>query len=218
MLHLVLRAYCLGLIKTCGFVHHRISKEHYYEVSRLIHSKIDLAWSFKSSTNFTQEEDFVANLYSRDLLPKVDVVDICHMIHESLTYVNKLTSLSNSLKTALINRLELRSAFLSAVQFDEIIGGQRVASWERSLTLLPVLSETVHLGVQVEASFSVKVQRRLASTVPPRPIVNIHFNEAFDRLVRLCQDGKDSYRILHYHGATHLIVSTLYDTQRECSG
>lgn len=35
MLHIILRAYCLGLIKTCDFVHHKISKEHYYEVTLL---------------------------------------------------------------------------------------------------------------------------------------------------------------------------------------
>ena len=35
MLHLVLRAYCLGLIKTCDFVHRKISTEHFYEVSPL---------------------------------------------------------------------------------------------------------------------------------------------------------------------------------------
>lgn len=33
MLHLVLRAYCLGLIKACDFVLRRISSEHFYEVS-----------------------------------------------------------------------------------------------------------------------------------------------------------------------------------------
>lgn len=30
--NLVLRAYCLGLVKTCDFVHRRIGAEHYYEV------------------------------------------------------------------------------------------------------------------------------------------------------------------------------------------
>lgn len=30
--NLVLRAYCLGLVKTCDFVHRRIGTEHYYEV------------------------------------------------------------------------------------------------------------------------------------------------------------------------------------------
>ncbi len=31
----VLRAYCLGLIKTCCFVNMRVKEEHYYEVSTL---------------------------------------------------------------------------------------------------------------------------------------------------------------------------------------
>lgn len=36
LLHLVLRAYCLGLVKTCDFVRRRIMSEHYYEVSPLL--------------------------------------------------------------------------------------------------------------------------------------------------------------------------------------
>jgi len=36
LLHVVLRAYCLGLIKTCDFVHRRITAELYFEVSALI--------------------------------------------------------------------------------------------------------------------------------------------------------------------------------------
>lgn len=33
LLHLVLRAYCLGLIKTCDYVHRRIVSERHYDVS-----------------------------------------------------------------------------------------------------------------------------------------------------------------------------------------
>ena len=33
-LHIVLRAYCMGLIKTCHFVHSRINIETYYEVGQ----------------------------------------------------------------------------------------------------------------------------------------------------------------------------------------
>lgn len=33
-LHVVLRAYCLGMIKSCDFVHRTIGKEQYYEVSQ----------------------------------------------------------------------------------------------------------------------------------------------------------------------------------------
>ncbi len=34
LLHTVLRAFCLGLIKTCDFVHCRINTERFYEVLR----------------------------------------------------------------------------------------------------------------------------------------------------------------------------------------
>jgi hypothetical protein len=30
----ILRAYCLGLIKTCGYVNERVKAEHYYEVPK----------------------------------------------------------------------------------------------------------------------------------------------------------------------------------------
>ena len=33
LLHLVLQAYCLGLIKTCGYVHKAVCSETYYEVN-----------------------------------------------------------------------------------------------------------------------------------------------------------------------------------------
>lgn len=32
LVHLVLRTYCLALIKSCDFVHARVTSEHYYEV------------------------------------------------------------------------------------------------------------------------------------------------------------------------------------------
>ena len=34
MVHVVLRAYCLGVVKSCDLVHRTISSELYYEVSR----------------------------------------------------------------------------------------------------------------------------------------------------------------------------------------
>lgn len=34
MLHSILRAFCLGLIKACGLVHQTICTEHYYEVGQ----------------------------------------------------------------------------------------------------------------------------------------------------------------------------------------
>lgn len=36
LVYLILRAYCLGLIKTCDFVHRTIGNEHYYEVGHSV--------------------------------------------------------------------------------------------------------------------------------------------------------------------------------------
>lgn len=33
--HQVLRAYCLGLLKTCFYVNSRVKSEHFYEVSQI---------------------------------------------------------------------------------------------------------------------------------------------------------------------------------------
>lgn len=151
----------------------------------------------------------MSNLYHRSLLTNIDVAELYHTINEALNYVSKLTNISTNLRDALVTRLELRNSFLSAVQYDEIINHHRVPWWDRCLKLIPALPKTTGLGMRVEASFSIKIQRRLASTVPPRPIVNISFDEAIEQLTRLCQNGKDAYRILNYHGGDNLMVSAL---------
>ena len=163
------------------------------------------------SANFTQEEDFVSNLYHRNLLAEFDVAEIHHITDEALSYVSKLTNISINFRDALVIRLELRNYLLSAVQFDEIIDDHRVPWWDRCLRLIPALPKTTNLGMGVEASFSMKIQRRLASTVPPRPMVSISFDEAFEQLTRLCQNGKDAYRILDYRGGANLMVDALFE-------
>jgi hypothetical protein len=37
LVHIVLRAYCLALVKCCDFVHARVTSEFYYEVSNYIY-------------------------------------------------------------------------------------------------------------------------------------------------------------------------------------
>lgn len=187
LLHLVLRAYCLGLVKTCDFVRRRIMSEHYYE-----------------------EEDFVVSLYHRRLLDDFELSDISTKIEDAMAYVTKETDLMDRpFRDALLSRLELRKMLLSAVQLDGCLDHQRAGLWEGCLEILPVLSQTNKLGVRSENSFSIKIQRKLASSVPPRPIVNISFDEALARLSGICQNGRDAYRILDCHSGTHLMTFVL---------
>ena len=124
-------------------------------------------------------------------------------------YVSQLSSVQDqALKDGLINRLESRRALLSAVQTDGILDPKRVLFWDRCLTRLPALFETHNLGQPVENSFSIKIQRKLTSSAPPRPMIGISFDDAFIFFTRLCQNGKDIYRVLEYHGGCNLSVRT----------
>jgi hypothetical protein len=83
------------------------------------------------------------------------------------------------------------------------------ALWTDILSLLPALKSSTQLGKATPASFSVKLQRKLASTVPPRPIVQVSDEAAFDHLERLCRDGSAVVEVLDYHDSHSLIVSLI---------
>lgn len=84
------------------------------------------------------------------------------------------------------------------------------SAWQQCSKLLPLLSGSKAVGQEVKDAFSAKIQRRLASTVPPRPIVNITFEEAHAHLSRLCQDGKEVYGVLDYHGGSNMLVKATH--------
>lgn len=149
----------------------------------------------------------MVSLYHRRLLDDFELSDISTKIEDAMAYVTKETDLMDRpFRDALLSRLELRKMLLSAVQLDGCLDHQRAGLWEGCLEILPVLSQTNKLGVRSENSFSIKIQRKLASSVPPRPIVNISFDEALARLSGICQNGRDAYRILDCHSGTHLMV------------
>ena len=125
-----------------------------------------------------------------------------------MAFVNQETaSIDGPYKQALLSRLKLRRVLLSAVQPRGSLELQRAKLWEDCLELLPVLSQTNKLGMPPEDSFSIKIQRKLASTVPPRPIVQIGFDEALSRLEGICRNARDAYRILECQTGTRLMVS-----------
>ena len=164
-----------------------------------------------------KEEDFVGNLYNRHLLGNASLESVDNLLGDAIAYFEGTNSVSmnQNLKDGLCNRLELRRNLLYAVQLEGIVDGQRVTHWERCLELLPKLSQTNKFAKPVLDSFSIKIQRRLASTVPPRPLVNISFDDAFTHLSELCCNARDAYRVLNYHGASHLLVSNLITAIRK---
>ena len=110
-----------------------------------------------------------------------------------------------------MNRLRFRHAFLNAVALDRDVANQRKqnTSWGKCYNLISKLTQSYDIGIQVEEAFSVKIQRRLASTVPPRPIVNISFSDAAEHMRRLCEDGKEVGSVFECKGGTNILVAKL---------
>ncbi|KAF9877645.1 hypothetical protein CkaCkLH20_04780 [Colletotrichum karsti] len=177
-MHAVLRAYCVGLLKTCGNVNERIKNEHFYE-----------------------EEDFVTNTYNRVLLDDFDVESVRDVIKDaSFILRHSSDSVPKEIVDALNTRLLLRYAFLAAIDHTQYrTEPDRIRSpWNEALQMLPSIKSTHALGKPVPEAFSAKLQRKLASTMPPRPIVQTSFEDAIANLTRMISDGIEVVGVLNY--------------------
>jgi hypothetical protein len=97
------------------------------------------------------------------------------------------------LRKAIIDRLSFRLNLLRAFDLDCPL--EHLSSYWPPISLsLPLISSTQELGKTVPGSFSTKIQRRLASTVPPRPIVELSFPDAFQNLAQLVKDCEEATR------------------------
>ncbi|KAM7199598.1 N-alpha-acetyltransferase 35, NatC auxiliary subunit [Rhypophila sp. PSN 637] len=181
----VLRAYCLGLLKSCWYVNQRIKREHYYE-----------------------EEDFVTNTYHRSLLDNIDRKEICNEIMAARNMVHQMRqALTDKMACALGFRLELRSAFLRTIELSELRSNPDSLSlpWSHMQGAWEQIHNTRQLGTPVPEAFSTKIQRKLASTMPPRPIVQLSFEETSDHFRKLIKDGIKVHDVLKYSDPQSLL-------------
>ncbi|KAE8151173.1 amino-acid N-acetyltransferase subunit Mak10 [Aspergillus avenaceus] len=183
LVNLVLRAYCLALIKCCDFVHARVTTEYYYE-----------------------EEDFVTQLYNRSLLSQFDHEYFCNLLDRAISWLDEQgDSINEKVKEAIRCRLLFRREFFLALDQDiDVLESRSTDHFSFCLSQQALLTESTPLGVPVPESFSWKIQRKLASTIPPRPVVKISFEDALAHLKRLCQDAIDLMEVLHYRGPHNL--------------
>lgn len=149
----------------------------------------------------------MTNLYHRDLLTDVEVIDVVETIDQAMAWLDSTHTIKDKSRSALRARLDLRKAFLLATNLDEgIKNAERPDSWSLCSQMLSTACLTITPGVSVMSAFSPKIQRRLASTVPPRPIVNISFDDAHTFFARTCADAREAFGILSCSGASSILV------------
>ena len=132
------------------------------------------------------------------------------ILDEAIAWLESTPSIRETPKAALLNRLRFRKAFIVALDFEKgATNAERPSAWQQCCDLLPEVLKTRSLGTTVRESFSAKIQRRLASSVPPRPVVNISFEDAYSFLALLCTHGSEAYNILRYGGPSCTMVCTI---------
>ncbi|PBP23912.1 Mak10 subunit [Diplocarpon rosae] len=183
MMLLILRAYCLGLIKTCQYVNERVKSEHMYE-----------------------EEDFVTHTFNRSLLEGIEHEAIVDLLETAIKILDS-EEIEPLMKQSLVCRLKFRLQFLATVEgADSRTFGDPKKLWLDLASFIPDLKSSSPYGKPVPSSFSVKIQRKLASTVPPRPIVQVTQEAAFDHLERLCLDASIAVDVLRYYDSHSLVT------------
>ncbi|KAL1647999.1 N-alpha-acetyltransferase, non-catalitic subunit [Diplodia intermedia] len=175
---MVLRAYCLGLIKYCDNVIQRVTSRDYFE-----------------------EEDFSTHTYSRQLLtrfPEDEIVDVIRCAEQWIEHEGRWGEdgefeLKESTRQALLSRLALREKLLIVTSPENPLEQQQ-DDWLAVRQHLQEIQDSYATGIPVKDAFSPKIQRRLASTVPPRPVVELPFPDACQVLLELCQDNLEVVR------------------------
>ncbi|KAI5800268.1 Mak10 subunit, NatC N-terminal acetyltransferase-domain-containing protein [Peziza echinospora] len=178
----VLRAYCLGVVKCCGLVN----------------------WTILSQFTL-EEEDFVTQTYDIALLDVISADALCRelAITSSLFVESEHTKdLPEDIRRAIVDRIDHRISMLRAfsltVEDYNKYKENPLPPWEECSRLTDVITETTSLGKPVVEAFSTYVQRKLATTVPPRPEIQLPFDEATKNLKRTCKDMSEIVNILHY--------------------
>ena len=150
----------------------------------------------------------MTNVYNRKLLTDFDVSDIESLLDGAVVWVSlQRNSINSEIRNAIENRLGLRKSLLAAVALDlDVVNPNYRYSWGQCSELLPILLQSTSSGVSVENAFSAKIQRRLASSVPPRPIVKTSIEDACAHLSMLSQHGVEIVRVYDCRGGNNTLV------------
>ncbi|KAK1070140.1 N-alpha-acetyltransferase, non-catalitic subunit [Friedmanniomyces endolithicus] len=94
LVHIVLRAYCVALVKSCALVLHTIQSQNFYE-----------------------EEDFVTHLFGRELLPSTGANDAIKLLDEAVKFLDG-AEVRKVMRAALLERLHFARTYISLLISD----------------------------------------------------------------------------------------------------
>ena len=117
------------------------------------------------SQTYWEEEDFVTHLFGRELLPKTGSIAAANELAVAIDMLFDW-DLPDELRQALIARLRFRTDLMQALSED-------ARMWDTVRSHIEDIATSHALARAVPEAFSEKVQRRLATSTPPRPMIEV---------------------------------------------
>lgn len=142
-----------------------------------------------------QEEDLTSHNFNRELLHGFSTSDVEGIIDEGLSWLEN-ADMQTSHLIALRQRLESRRQFLILLKTASDPARLRQCDSGKCLALLDEIKKSTNLGAPVPEAFSLKIQRTLASSVPPRPMIRINSYECFHFMTQTLVNLSRVYELL----------------------
>lgn len=144
-------------------------------------------------------------------MDQVETDSVLSCILDALLLLKDLRkSLPEGVAEALETRLELRLKFLKAMAASQVtsnVDGIK-AAWSEANSALKDLRGCLDVPTTlVEESFDARIQQKLASTMPPRPIVNLSRDDALGHLGRLFENNLQTVDVIEYSDPESVLVS-----------
>lgn len=153
----------------------------------------------------------MSHTYHRSLLDEIDTDSIVACLLDALLSLKDLKgSLPEEMIGALEARLQLRLRFLgAAIASQDTLNAKGIkTAWSEANSALQTLRERLDVQTTVvEESFDARIQQKLASTMPPRPIVDLSRDDALGHLGRLFRDNLAAVDVVEYSNPESLLVT-----------
>jgi N-alpha-acetyltransferase 35, NatC auxiliary subunit len=144
------------------------------------------------------------------LLDTIDLESVLVCLQEARVQLHTLrTTAPVAVVDALDARLQMRYLFLQAIDQSQFIQEpEKIRGAWAQLTNLVVTNKAALAarGKPVPDSFSAKLQRKLASTAPPRPIVQLSFEDSWGHMTQLFNNALEAVDVLNYTDSLCLTV------------
>lgn len=155
-----------------------------------------------------QEEDFTNQLFNRDLLHRFAGEDISEIGAATIAALEE-SNIDNNVKQAIHVRLDFRMDVLEMLMHHADGRTPPKSLFSFLHEYLTEQQKTQSFGKPVEGAFSTKLQRRLASTVPPRPMVTVSMDEVWSFWTQMLNDCENVFSVQVAESSHDLVTAYL---------